>query len=171
MVAGDEIGRVDGALGAVGAHNVYVASSATVIVIIGPAGSDMQMLPPTVAEFHTLNEARNASQLVVNSGAARQSIRRRERIQVSDGARGTDLQTGLARHQGVPAQRREIDEAAQARAVAPENSHVPPANQASPSRQSRSRPIRRSPNHVGDGVEIHGRTPGRKVVVLATDPQ
>ena len=46
------------------AHSVYVASSATVIVIIGPAGSDMQMLPPTVAEFHTLNDARKASQLV-----------------------------------------------------------------------------------------------------------
>jgi len=36
------------------------------MVIIGPAGSDMQMLPPTVAEFHTLNDARNASQLVRN---------------------------------------------------------------------------------------------------------
>ena len=36
------------------------------MVIIGPAGSDMQMLPPAVAEFHTLNDARNASQLVRN---------------------------------------------------------------------------------------------------------
>ena len=34
------------------------------MVIIGPAGSAMQMLPPTVAEFHTLNDARKASQLV-----------------------------------------------------------------------------------------------------------
>src|SRR5829696_9208018 len=48
------------------AHSVYVASNATVIVIIGPAGSDMQMLPPTVAEFHTLNEARKASQHVAS---------------------------------------------------------------------------------------------------------
>ena len=44
------------------------------MVIIGPAGSDMQMLPPTVAVFHTLNDARKASQLVRNSGAARHSF-------------------------------------------------------------------------------------------------
>ena len=56
-----------------GDRNVYDASRATVMVIIGPAGRDMQMFPPTVAAFHTLKEARNASQLVVNSGAAGQS--------------------------------------------------------------------------------------------------
>ena len=30
-----------------GAHSSYLASSATVSVIIGPAGKDMQILPPT----------------------------------------------------------------------------------------------------------------------------
>ena len=43
------------------------------MVIIGPAGNDMHMLPPTVAEFHTLNDARKASQLVLSSDPARQS--------------------------------------------------------------------------------------------------
>ena len=37
-------------------------SSAAVSEIIGPAGSDMQMLPPTVAAFQILNEARKARQ-------------------------------------------------------------------------------------------------------------
>jgi len=44
-------------------------------VIIGPAGNDMQILPPTVAEFHTLNDARNASQQVASSDPARQAVR------------------------------------------------------------------------------------------------
>ncbi len=50
IIAGHEIHCVNDAFRAVGAHSVYVASSATVMVIIGPAGSDMQMLPPTVAD-------------------------------------------------------------------------------------------------------------------------
>jgi hypothetical protein len=43
-------------------------------VIIGPAGSDITMLPPTVAEFQILNEAKNASQLVRSSGPTLQSF-------------------------------------------------------------------------------------------------
>ena len=35
-----------------------------------PAGNDMQMLPPTVAAFQTLNDASNASQHILNRGAA-----------------------------------------------------------------------------------------------------
>jgi hypothetical protein len=38
--------------------------------IIGPAGKDMQMLPPIVAAFQILNDARNASQHWRSSGAA-----------------------------------------------------------------------------------------------------
>src|SRR3954454_15162153 len=45
-------------------------SSATVSETIGPAGNDMQMLPPTVAVFHTLNEAKNEWQHLWISGAA-----------------------------------------------------------------------------------------------------
>ena len=45
-------------------------SSAEVSEIIGPAGSDMQMLPPTVAVFQILKEARNARQHWLISGEA-----------------------------------------------------------------------------------------------------
>ena len=39
-----------------------VGIKAAVNEIIGPAGKDMQRLPPTVAVFHILKEARNARQ-------------------------------------------------------------------------------------------------------------
>jgi hypothetical protein len=38
--------------------------------IIAPAGSDMQMLPPTVAAFQILNDANSESQHSRSSGAA-----------------------------------------------------------------------------------------------------
>ena len=41
---------------------VQTPSSADVSEIIGPAGSDMQRLPPTVAVFQILKDARNARQ-------------------------------------------------------------------------------------------------------------
>src|SRR5207237_3513819 len=49
---------------------VQTPSSAEVSEIIGPAGNDMQMLPPTVAVFQILKEARNARQHWLISGAA-----------------------------------------------------------------------------------------------------
>src|SRR6185312_13955789 len=49
---------------------VQTPSSAEVREIIGPAGNDMQMLPPTVAVFQILKEARNARQHWLISGAA-----------------------------------------------------------------------------------------------------
>src|SRR6201996_7655870 len=49
---------------------VQTPSSAEVSEIIGPAGSDMQRLPPTVAVFQILNEARKARQHWLISGAA-----------------------------------------------------------------------------------------------------
>src|SRR5665647_3786565 len=52
------------------AHKVATPSSAVVSEIIGPAGNDMQMLPPTVAVFQILNEARNARQHWPIKGAA-----------------------------------------------------------------------------------------------------
>src|SRR3984893_14851831 len=45
-------------------------SSAAVREIMGPAGSDMTMFPPTVASFQILKEARNARQHSGKSGAA-----------------------------------------------------------------------------------------------------
>src|SRR6476620_5627010 len=52
---------------------VQMPSSAEVSEIIGPAGSDMQMLPPTVAVFQILKEARKARQHWLIRGAAIQS--------------------------------------------------------------------------------------------------
>src|ERR1700756_5614089 len=52
---------------------VHTPSSAEVSEIIGPAGSDKQMLPPTVAVFQILNEARKARQHWLIRGAAIQS--------------------------------------------------------------------------------------------------
>src|SRR6201995_2227854 len=52
---------------------VQTPSSAAVSEIIGPAGSDMQRLPPTVAVFHILKEARKARQHWLIRGAAIQS--------------------------------------------------------------------------------------------------
>ena len=54
-------------------QSVQTPSRAAVSEIIGPAGSDMQMLPPTVASFQILKEARKARQQWRNSGAAVQS--------------------------------------------------------------------------------------------------
>ena len=45
-----------------GANFPQTPPSAEVSEIIGPAGSDMQRLPPTVAVFQILNEARKARQ-------------------------------------------------------------------------------------------------------------
>src|SRR5579862_9572183 len=53
---------------------VQTPSSAEVSEIIGPAGSDMQRLPPTVAVFQILKEARKARQHWLISGAASQSV-------------------------------------------------------------------------------------------------
>src|SRR2546430_17211311 len=52
---------------------VATPSSADVSEIMGPAGSDMQMLPPTVAVFQILNEAKNARQHWLTRGAASHS--------------------------------------------------------------------------------------------------
>ena len=45
-----------------GVQIVQVPSNAAVSEIIGPAGNAMQRLPPTVAMFQILNEARNDRQ-------------------------------------------------------------------------------------------------------------
>jgi len=54
-------------------HRVKTASRATVSETIGLAGSDIQTLPPTVAAFQILNEARSARQHSRRRGPAFQS--------------------------------------------------------------------------------------------------
>ena len=53
---------------------VQTPSSAAARAIIGPAGSDMQRLPPTVALFQILKEAWKARQHWLIRGAASQSV-------------------------------------------------------------------------------------------------
>jgi hypothetical protein len=62
LVAGDEVGDATLCSLPSAFQIVQTPSSAAVSEIIGPAGSDMQRLPPTVAVFQILKEARNARQ-------------------------------------------------------------------------------------------------------------
>ncbi len=74
MVAGDEIDRWYFPRPSSHGHSVHRPSRATTNEIIAPAGSDMQMLPPTVAAFQILKEASKASQQARISGAASHSL-------------------------------------------------------------------------------------------------
>ena len=77
-------------------QSVQTPSSAAVSEIIGPAGSDMQMFPPTVASFQILNEARKDRQHAEQRG--RRPVGRRlfdEPIEFHDLAGGGDLQAVL----------------------------------------------------------------------------
>ena len=58
MVAGHEIDNGNCAARAAPGPERATPSSAAVSEIIGPAGSDMQMFPPTVASFQILNEGK-----------------------------------------------------------------------------------------------------------------
>src|SRR5947207_7705557 len=51
-------------------QSVQTPSSAVVREIIGPAGSDMQIFPPTVASFQILKDARKERQHMRKTGAA-----------------------------------------------------------------------------------------------------
>ena len=116
---------------------VQTPSSAAVSEIIGPAGSDMQMLPPTVAVFQILNEARKARQHWSISGAA---------IHSGGQASASSCATVQVAAISSPARRRvsagqpsaaEIDQPVRC-GCGSENSQVPPASQASPAVQTGS---------------------------------
>ena len=101
--------------------------------IIGPAGSDMQMLPPTVATFQILNEARKASQHSRMSGVARHSggpVKRASSMirQVA----AISSPAGVACKAGHCSCSRSIS--VSVATCGSENSQVPPASQAYPSR-------------------------------------
>ena len=121
------------------AHNVQTPSSAAVSEIIGPAGSDMQILPPTVAVFQILNEARKARQHWPISGAAIQSTGGAKGVELRDGAGGGDVEPVVAHRQRRPAEGAEIDQPRQ-RGCGSENSQVPPPSQASPARHAGKSP-------------------------------
>ena len=114
---------------------VQTPSSAAVSAIIGPAGSDMHRLPPTVAVFQILNEARKARQHWSISGTAIQSAGPVKAsscaiVQVAAMSRPS----GPARSGCQPSAARSIRRLS--RGCGSENSQVPPPSQASPSRQA-----------------------------------
>ena len=130
-----------------------MASSATVRVIIGPAGRDMQMLPPTVAEFHTLNEARNASQLVVISRAADQSAGAENAyssriVHIAPISRPASLAVRRA-----PAERHQVDESPQFRLLVGEQPGSAREEGVAGTPVCPGR-IGWLPDHFGDGVDV-----------------
>ena len=113
-------------------QSVQMPSSAAVSEIIGPAGSDMQMFPPTVASFQILKEARNERQHWRNSGAAVHSGGAiDEMIEFDDLARGGDFKTlGRGWSEGQLSDSRSMSVCVLI--CGSENSQVPPASQAKP---------------------------------------
>src|SRR5882672_891929 len=117
------------------AQIVQTPPSAEVSEIIGPAGSDMQMLPPTVAVFQILNEARNARQHWLISGAAihsggQASASSCATVQVAAIVSPVSLAVSAGHLRSV----RSISRVRWA--CGSENSQVPPASQASPAVQT-----------------------------------
>jgi hypothetical protein len=76
---------------------------------MAPAGSDMQMLPPTVAAFQILNDIRKQSMHLSNSGW-RAIPAALEVVQFDDLAGRRDLQPCRRRRQCRPAELLEIDQ-------------------------------------------------------------
>src|ERR1700731_3321851 len=116
---------------------VQTPPSADVSEIIGPAGSDMQRLPPTVAVFHILKEARYARQHWLIRGAASHS-----------GGHANASSCATVQVAAIESSVSPIVSPALLRSVrsisrfrsdwGSENSQVPPASQASPAVQTGS---------------------------------
>src|SRR5437868_11227343 len=110
-------------------------SSADVSEIIGPAGSDMQMLPPTVAVFQILKEARNARQHWLIRGTAIHSGG-----QVSPSSCATVQVAAMERPAAPTVSAGHLKSVRSISRVkwtcGSENSQVPPASQASPAVQT-----------------------------------
>ena len=114
---------------------VQTPSSAAVSAIIGPAGNDMQRLPPTVAVFQILKEARKARQHWSISGDAIHSGGQGNAsscatVQVAAMVRPVSLTVSAGHLKSV----RSISRVRWA--CGSENSQVPPASHASPAVQT-----------------------------------
>src|ERR1700709_2191413 len=125
------------------------------MVIIGPAGSAMQMFPPTVAEFHTLKDARKASQLIGSSDAAVQSAGavsayRSRMVHIAPISRPAPSATRESHPSGTRSMSRRTS------GCRSENSHVPPAHPGAGSPPERPRPCGRLSDDFGDGGDVHG---------------
>ena len=138
---------------------VQTPSSAAVSEIIGPAGSDMQILPPTVAVFQILKEARKARQHWPISGAAIQSTGGGKAVELRDGAGGGDVEPVCAGLQRLPAEGGEIDQPRQPRLRLGKQPGAAgePGIAGAPGRQVGARA---RPRHFADRVQVHGNAYG-----------
>ncbi len=68
------------------------------------------MLPPTVAEFHTLKEEREVLAADANKWTRTPIVRRDKRIQFGNGARSSDTEMSRADLQWCPTERGEVDQ-------------------------------------------------------------
>lgn len=126
----------------------HMPSSASVSEIIGPAGRPLQRLPPTVAMFQILNEARKARQHSSKSGAAGAAkvaakryrvamvqvaaISRAPSCRSATGSQPVRLRSTRRRRCGCGSEKR----------------YVPPPSQASPGRQGSRRRASRTSSTV-----------------------
>src|SRR5882757_4711201 len=114
---------------------VATPSSAEVSEIIGPAGSDMQILPPTVAVFQILKEARNARQHWLIRGEAIHSGGQANASSCAT-VQVADIDSPLSPMVSA-GHFRSVRSISRLRCVCgSENSQVPPASQASPAVQT-----------------------------------
>ena len=123
--------------------------------IIGPAGSDRQMLPPTVATLCTLNEPSSASQHCRASAAPRARGRRagRQRASSASVQVAAMLRPSSVSVSGGQPKRVQVEQPAQPRlrlgeqpgAAAEPGVAVPPGGV-------------RGGREVGDGVQVHARS-------------
>ncbi len=94
---------------------VQTPSSAEVSEIIGPAGSDMQRLPPTVAVFQILKEAEEGAATLADQRSCEPVGRAGEAIELRDGAGRGNAEMALGDRQCGPFQIGEIDQPRQVR--------------------------------------------------------
>ena len=130
-------------------------SSAAVSEVIGPAGSDRQMFPPTVATFWTLNEPSSASQHCRASSAAgaRDGRAGRQRASCASVQVAAMLQAVVGLRQRRPAEGVQVKQAPQSRLGLGEQpgAAAEPGVAVAPGRGGGRRV-------AGDGVQVHARS-------------
>jgi hypothetical protein len=146
---GDAVGVAPRVAGA--RHTSATPSSAVHSDTIAPAANARQMFPPTVATFHTLNDASRACALGEQRHRPPRSAISGE---LGDRARRTDSDAGIRLFDRRPPHRREVDGPV-ASGRGSEYSQVPPPRNRSPV-PGRDRGANRRGAVHGHGVQVHG---------------
>ena len=137
-----------------GVQMMQTPSSAAVSEIIGPAGSAMQRLPPTVAAFQILNDARNERQHLIDERRGDPVGGKRRSVEFGDLAGRGYAQALFAHLQRAPAEIGDVDE--------PGDFQLRLGEQPSPTRKPGIAGVPRRQfgalaraRNRGDGVDIH----------------